>query len=201
MSKLVRLGAPVNDGAAHGANRTPRVAVLGAGRPLVICGYQGVLVPALPIGVVAVSVHLTIVAIELRAHHDGAHGEGTGRAVVELGGAQVRTQLDIHRPDNLARPKLLRGLVLIAGVRGQLRFPCADWHPHQSGSTSRFVGTISSNGDGRVVRSLVEGIGCRKAIRYIHMVQLPLAHRVEVERGRDLLDLLDVAGVDIHPIQ
>ena len=192
-------GAPVNDGAAALAEGAAGVAVLGAGGSLVLdgCGIMDVCGSVLrEVG----GVHVVTGRVHLGRNAELLVGEGAGGAVGKGDEALVDIQLQIVAPELVGRvlPVLRGGLagdmdigVIVEDTDGDLR-------------ENRFAGLIvvtgTGEGDGGGVGLLVDGVISGEALGKHHVIELPVVDAVHIDDRLNRLDLLDVGGNEVHPV-
>ncbi len=193
-------GAPFNDRVTDIAEGAAGVAVLSTGRCLIGNGFSGVDVPALLVGIIAIGIQLGVVAVDLRDHFNGSHGEGAAGAIGVADSAAVHAQLNVHRPNNLSGPQLFGGLILVLLVLSQAGFPSANGKLCQRCSAGSCHITSAGNNHNCIVCLIVILIGGSEALSNDHVIQLPLADGVQIQSHGNGLDLLNIGGVQVHPV-
>ena len=192
-------GAPVNDGVALLAEGAAGVAVLGAGGRLVLNGGGIMDVRGAVLREVG-GVHVVAGRVHLGRNAELLVGEGAGGAVGKGDETLVNIQLQIVAPEFVGRIlPVLRGSlagdmdvgVIVEDADGDLR-------KHRLAGLLDLTGT--GEGDGSGVGLLVDGVIGGEARCKDHVVELPVVDAVHVDDRLNRLDLLDVSGDEIHPV-
>ena len=212
-------GAPIDDGGADLAIGSAGVAVLCAGGRLVGKGdrinmvgrslgiiflcFRSVVVSTVPRGIV---VRLRDVRPVMRF---GIHlylraGKGVARVVGEGHSAANHCGTDVNGPYLVA--------LLIFGIHPNLAVICAVCHEsgklpcsHGHGNKHSLAGGVclagAGNGDrGNIFGGIADGVGRLEAIGCDHVVEFPSAHVVQVDIGRNGLNLLNVRCNEVNVV-
>ena len=201
-------GAPFHHGRAHLAVGAASVAGLGAGRRLVIDGLSSVDMSAVPGIVISLTLsggdhilrHLVHLGIHLRAFA----GEGIGGAVNEGDDTAIDLHADVDGPELLHALELCVGIGSAAFLRAarigiaHLQLPGTDGQRRQYTLAGGAVRTRAGNGNGGNVLVVLNRIRCLKAGRHDHMIQLPMAHIVQVDVNRNGLHFFHIRRHDVR---
>ena len=190
-------GAPVNDRVAAFAEGAAGVAVLSAGGRLVLDG-GGIMNVRAAMGREVGRVHVVAGGIHLGGDAELLVGEGSGGAVSKGDDTLVDIQLQIVTPELVRRPVLRGGLagdmdivVIVEDANGDLR---------QHRFAGQIVVTGTGEGDRGGIGLLVNGVVGGEAFCQHHVIKLPVVDAVHVDDRFNGLDLLDIGGNEIHPV-
>ena len=222
-------GTEVHDGMADLAVGTASIAVFGSGRSLVLqrhgnrnIGCAGgivlmvlhaVVMTAVPIGVPGLVADVVLlggagrgggVPAHLGIHLNGGAGEGSNGAVCIGNKASVHLNVDIHR-QNIVRLLVfgihpdLTGMVSLGNDGIQL--PRANRNGDQSGLAGQLHVTGLGDGHGGNILIGNQGIRSAKALGHIHVIQMPCADIVQIQRHGDGIHTLNGGGNHVHVVQ
>ena len=201
-------GAPFHHGRAHLAVGAASVAGLGAGRRLVIDGLCRVDMAAAPGIVISLALsggdHILRHLVHLGVHLRTFAGEGIGGAVNEGDNTAVDLHADVDGPELLHALELRVGIGRLTVLRAarigiaHLQFPGTDGQRSQYALAGGAIFTRAGNGNGGNVLIVLNQIRCLKAGRHDHMIQLPMAHIVQVDVNRNGLHFFHIHRHDVR---
>ena len=222
-------GAEIHDGVADLTVGTAGVAVLGCGRLLILqCDgnrniggalsivpmcLHTVIVTAIPIGVPCFVTDVVRargayggsgVSAQLGIHLHGGACEGSGGAIGKEHGAAIGLHADIHGQDIVGALVIgihpdLTGVVSLG--RDGFQLPGTNGDGDQGGLARQIRLTDPLNGQRSNILVSHKGIGGGKAAGHDHMVQMPRADAVQIQRHGDGIHPLNSSRDHVHVVE
>ena len=193
--------APLDNGVTNVAEGSAGVAVLDTGRRLVGDGFRGVNVGRAVLVVIEL-VDVGEAVVHLSIDMELLVREGIQNIALIAVNVGDLAHIDVHL-HILCKVVVIRPIGC-SSVAGNMDILVEGNNTDRDSCKGDLTGLIvlagAGKGDGRGVGFLRNLILSGEALSKLHMVELPVVGRVEVDHGFNLLNGLNVGGVQIHPI-